>query len=60
MTWYIANEILRASLTLIISFSTSASEIIVLLRTPQNIAKYFQLHFVKTTGMLQCKEKPPI
>ena len=39
---------------LIISFPTSIGEIIVLLKTSQNIDKSSQLYFVRANGMLHC------
>ena len=49
MRWLIANEARSASLARIISYPTSASGIIALLKRPQNIENSFSTLFVKTT-----------
>ena len=49
MRWLIAKEARSASLARIISYPTSASEIIALLKRPQNIENFFSTLFVKTT-----------
>ena len=49
MEWYIANEARRSGIAIIISYPTSASGIIVLLKTPTKYRELFSTLFVKTT-----------
>ena len=51
---HVGYEMIRFSLAIIISYSASASGMIVLLKTPQNMDKSSQLYFVRTNVMLQC------
>ena len=50
MRWWIADEVRSAELAIIISYSTSASGIIVLLETPTKYGEFLPTLFVKTTG----------
>ena len=49
MRWLTANEACSADLGLLISYPTSASGIIVLLKTPTKDRKFFPTLFVNTT-----------
>ena len=49
MGWWIANEARSSELAIIISYPTSASGIIVLLKTPTKYREFFSTLFVKTT-----------
>ena len=49
MTWQIAKEVHNAELAIIISYPTSASRIIVLLKMPKKYREFFSALFVKTT-----------
>ena len=49
MRWWIANEALRTLLAIIISYPTSVSGIIVLLKTHTKYREFFPTLFVKTT-----------
>ena len=49
MRWWIANEVRSAKLALIILYPTSASGIIVLLKTPTKYREFFSTLFVKTS-----------
>ena len=50
MRWQIANEAHSAELAIIISYPTSASGIIVLLKTPTKYREFFPTLFVKATS----------
>ena len=49
MRWWIANEVRSAELAIIILYPTSASGIIVLLKTPTKYREFFSTLFVKTS-----------
>ena len=49
MSWYIADETPCTMLVIIISYPTSASGKIVLLKTPTKYREFFPTLFVKTT-----------
>ena len=51
MRWHIANEARSAEFATIISYPTSASVIIVLLKTPTKYRGFFPTLFVKTTNV---------
>ena len=49
MRWWTANETRSAELAIIVSYPTSASGIIVLLKTCTEYPEFFPILFVKTT-----------